>query len=132
MEMAVKIAAMAMVTAVLCVLLRENGRVQAVLLSLAVCVGILVIGVQAISPIWSVLEQMQRLSGLEHEITAPLLKVAGIGLLTQAAAGVCTDVGESALVKAVEVTGSILALYAALPLLSAVLVMLEKLLGGTP
>ncbi len=130
MEMAAKLAAMAMITAVLCVLLRENGKVQAVLLSMAVCVGILVFGVQFISPIWKVLEKLRELSGLDDAVTGPLMKVAGIGLLTQASSGVCTDAGEGALAKAVELTGAILALYVALPLFSAVLTLLEKLLGG--
>lgn len=132
METAAKLAALAMVAAVFCVLLRENGRVQAVLLSLAVCVGILVTGIRFLSPIWSVLEQLRKLSGLDSGITAPLLKVAGIGLLTQAASGVCGDAGEAGLAKAVEVSGAVLGLYASLPLLSAVLVLLEKFLGGAP
>lgn len=132
MELAAKIAAVAMVAAVLCVLLRENGKVLAVLLSLAACAGILVVGVRCLSPIWNVLQQLKKLSGLGDGVTAPLLKVAGIGLLTQAAAGVCIDAGEGGLGKAVEISGSVLALYAALPLLSAVLTLLEKLLGGAP
>ncbi len=132
METAAKLAALAMVAAVFCVLLRESGRVQAVLLSLVVCVGILITGIRFLSPIWSVLEQLRKLSGLDSGITAPLLKVAGIGLLTQAASGVCSDAGEGGLAKAVEVSGAVLGLYASLPLLSAVLVLLEKFLGGAP
>lgn len=132
METAFKIAAMAVVAVVFCVLLRENARVQAVLLSVAVCAVILVLSIQVLTPIWTVLQRLQRLSGLEDGVTAPLLKVAGIGLVTHGAAGVCTDAGESALAKTVEAAGSLLAFYAAIPLLTAVINLLEQLLGGTP
>ena len=46
------------------------------------------------------------------------------------AAGVCSDAGEQALENAVELTASILAVYAALPLLTAVLDLLQEMLGG--
>lgn len=101
------------------------------MLSLLVCVGILVLGLRFLSPVWVVLEQLKRLSGLSDAVTAPLLKVTGIGILTQVAGGVCADAGETSLTKAVELTGSFLALYAAIPLLSSVLELLEQLLGGS-
>ncbi len=130
MDMMVKAAALAMVAAVFCVMLRGSSQVVAVLLSMAACVGILLLGLRFLEPAWSVMRQMQELSGLSDSVTAPVLKVTGIGLLTHIGAGVCQDAGEASLGKTVEISGSVLALYAALPLLSAVLDTLRQLLGG--
>ena len=130
METAYRIAALAIVTAVLCVLLRQSSRPLALLVTLAACVGVLLLGLELLAPVRTVARQLQRLSGLSDAVTGPLWKVVGIGLLTQAASAVCSDAGESALAKTVEVSGSLLALYAALPLLSSVLSLLEQLLGG--
>ena len=48
----------------------------------------------------------------------------------QIAAGVCADAGARGLEKAVELAGSLLAVYASLPLVSSVLDLLQDLLGG--
>ena len=130
MELIVKISVLAVVAAVLCVLLREHAKPTAMLLSLLACAGILLLGMQVFAPVLTVMEQMERLSGLSGDVIAPMLKVAGIGMLTQIASGVCVDAGENALAKAVEMSGSILAIYLSLPLLSSLLTMMEKLLGG--
>ena len=130
MDAVFQTAALAVVTAVLCVVIRQSSKPLALLLTLAACVGIFLLGLKFLAPIRTVAQQLQRLSGLSDAVTGPLWKVVGIGLLTQTAAGLCTDAGESALARTVELSGSLLALYAALPLLSSVLTLLEQLLGG--
>ncbi len=123
-----KLAALATVTAVLCVLIREKAKPLSLGLSLLACVGMLLLGLKFLSPLLSMLEQLQTLSGLRDSVTAPLFKVVGIGILTQISSGVCQDAGEGALSKTVELAGSFLAIYASLPLLSAVLELLQELL----
>lgn len=126
----VQIASLSVVAALLCVVVRENGKTLAMLLSLASCVGILLLALRFFAPVLSVVEQLRSLSGLNETVTAPLLKVTGIGLLAQVAGSVCEDAEERALAKAVEIGGSILSVYAALPLMTAVLDLLEEMLGG--
>ena len=130
MDTMVKLASIAVVAAILSVVVRERGRSMALLLSLGSCVLILSLGMKFLSPIFSVVEQLRDLSGLQDSVTAPLLKVTGIGILTQTAGGVCADAEEKALEKVVQICGSVLGLYASLPLLSSVLSMLEDMLGG--
>lgn len=130
MDIAAKIAGIAMIAAVFCILLREHEKSLSVLASVLACMGILLLTLELLRPVWSVAEQLRRMSHLSDVMTAPLWKVVGIGLLTHMASGVCADAGESALAKIVEVSGSILAVYTSIPLLSAVLSLLETLLGG--
>lgn len=131
MDTAYRIAALAVLAAVLCVLLREREKALAAALSLLACVIVLLLSIKFLQPIWDVLEQLEQLSGLQDSVTAPLLKTVGIGILTQIAMGVCTDAGETALSKIVEISGSILSVYTSLPLLMMVLELLKKLLGGS-
>lgn len=130
MEAAGKIAALAIVSAVLCVLIRENQKPVSILLSLFGCIGLILIGFAFFEPVIAVLDKLADLSGVEDEIVAPMLKVAGVGLLTQISAGICTDAGEGALAKSVELVGTVLAMYASLPLILAVLELVEKMMGG--
>ena len=54
----------------------------------------------------------------------------GIGLLTQLTASVCADAGESTVTRLIELCGSVLGIYTALPLLEAVLSLLRTMLEG--
>lgn len=130
METMTKVATLTAVTAFFCVMLRERERTLALLLSAAACALALLLAMRMVSPILSVAEELRALSGLGAAVTAPLFKVTAIGMLCRIAAGVCADAGEKGLEKAVELSGSVLALYASLPLVSAVLTLLEDMLGG--
>lgn len=130
MEAVFQASSLAVVAAVLCLVVRQQEKPLALLLSLAACAAILLLALKFFSPVLKVVEQLRDLSGLNEAVTAPLLKVTGIGLLTQVAGSVCEDAEERALAKAVEIGGSVLSVYAALPLLSAALDLLEEMLGG--
>ncbi len=130
MDTALRISSLAVVAAVLCLVVRQREKPLALLLSLAACAAVLLLGLRFFSPVLSVVERLRDLSGLNEAVTAPLLKVTGIGLLTQVAGSVCEDAEERTLAKAVEIGGSVLSVYAALPLLSAALELLEEMLGG--
>ena len=129
MEPVIQVAALAVTAAVICMVLRSRTGELAVLVSLAGCVLILLLSLRFLKPILEVFQQLRDLSGLLGSATVPLLKVAGIGLLTQLVGSICEDAGEKALRQAVEIGGGFLAVYVSLPLLSAVISLLEETLG---
>ena len=130
MDMVFRIAGAAMVGAVMCMTVRMHMGPAALLLSLLTCVMIFAVSFQVFEPVFSVLDKLRSLTGLDETVTAPMLKVAGIGLIVQIAGSVCEDAGEKALTKAVETSGALLSVYAALPLMDAVLELLRDVLGG--
>lgn len=125
-----KVVGLAMVAACCCMVLRSQTGALAMALSLLVCALILGATCQLFQPVLQVLDTLRSMSGLEEAVTAPVLKVMGIGFVSQIAVTVCEDTGEKALGQAVEVGCSILALYVTLPLISAVLQLLKDILGG--
>ena len=129
MDIVFQISALAVIAAICCCILRTHVGGIAVALSIVSCILVLLGALQFVSPIVSVVERIQKMTGLSNAITAPLVKVIGIGILTQIACSVCDDAGEKTLHQAVEIAGMILALYVSLPLLSAVLDLLEELLS---
>lgn len=130
MDTFVKICALTAVAVVFCVLLRDMQRPVSALLSILVCVVILSLSVSFLKPILDVFHRLQKISGLSDELTKPLLKVVGISLLSSIMTGICADAGETALGKTLEITGMLLSVYAALPLILAVSELVEKLIGG--
>jgi len=130
MDIFIRIAGAAMLGAVMCMALRMHTGPIALLLSLIICVMIFTVSLHLFQPVVSILEKIRALTGLSSAATAPLLKAAGIGFISQIAGAVCEDAGEKALAKAVDTSGALLSIYAALPILDAVLELLKDALGG--
>ena len=102
----------------------------ALLLTLAACAAMTVSIVRLAEPVVSFLSELRQLAGLEPALLQPLLRTVGIGLLTQLTASVCADAGESTVARLIELCGSVLGIYTALPLLEAVLSLLRTMLEG--
>lgn len=130
MELFLQAAAIAVITVVLTSLLKKTNRELALLLTLAACILIGLFFMRLAEPIVDFLSKLRNLAGLDKTLMTPMLKTIGIGFLTQISATVCADAGENAIAKLVEICGGVLALYVALPLLDAVLDMVEQMSGG--
>ena len=130
MQELIQVSVIGVVTVVFAALLKKNSRELALLLTIAACVLMGILIVRMVEPVLSFLAKLRNLAGVDAELMTPLLKTVGIGLLTQLSASVCTDAGESAIAKLIELCGSILAIYAALPLLEAVIDMIQRMGGG--
>ena len=121
---------LAVICSVLTVLVRERSGVMAVLLSIAACCALLLCSVRFFAPAVEFADRLRSLSGVSSTVTAPLMKITALGILTQMAGSLCEDAGENALAKTVNICGAVFSVYVALPLMSAVMDMLENMLGG--
>ena len=130
MQEFLQVAVIGVVTVVFAALLKRNSGELAILLTIGACVLMGVLIVRMTEPVLTFLGKLRNLAGLDTELMTPLLKTVGIGLLTQLAASVCTDAGESAIAKLIELCGSVLAIYLALPLLEAVMDLIQSMSGG--
>ena len=83
-----------------------------------------------LQPVAELLARLRRAGNLDGDMVAILLKTAGVALLTEVGDTVCADAGEGSLGKMIRVCGGAAALYLALPLLTAVLDLLEQMIGG--
>ena len=119
---------LAMTTTVLVLCVKKQAPELGMLLSAAGCVlaGLLLLA--RITPLLDLIRELGEKAGLEPAMTAPLLKVLGLGLLTTVSASVCADAGQSAMARLLELGGGLLCLLVSLPLLRAVLDLLEDLL----
>lgn len=118
------------VTVLLSAMLRKTNHELGILLTLAACVLIGLLLLKLAEPIVEFMAKLRNLAGLDKTLTEPILKTIGIGLMTQIGATVCADAGENAIAKMIEVCGGALALYVSLPLLEAVLSLIDTMSGG--
>lgn len=130
MEAFLQVAVIGVITVLLSTLLKKKNGEAALLLTLAACVVIALLLTQMVEPVLEFLRKLRDLTGLDETLMTPMVKAIGIGILTQICANVCLDAGESAIAKLVELCGGILTIYVALPLLEAVIDMVETMSGG--
>ena len=101
---------------VLCLVLRDHARTQAVLLGAAVVVSVLLGALPEVQRIVRAAYGIYIKSGLDPGYFGILCRAVGIGWITQLAVDICKDCGEQAIAGAAELCGRLCLLTLALPL----------------
>ena len=124
----IKIAAAAIAAAVCAVVVRRQAPELA--LTLTICGGavILLYCSGALSAAMELMDKLMETGGLSRQVVEPVVKTAGIAIVTRLAADFCRDAKEGGLASAVELAGTALALVTVLPLMSAVVDLLTGLI----
>ncbi|MEG1857440.1 MAG: SpoIIIAC/SpoIIIAD family protein [Pseudoflavonifractor sp.] len=124
-----KIAAVAIIAALCAVAVKKNVQELGLVIALAACVLTLILTLGAIQSVMDLLDMLARTAGLSPAVLSPVIKTVGIAILTRIAAEICRDAKENGIASAVETAGAATALVAALPLVRAVLSMMNRLLS---
>lgn len=128
MEAVWQIVALGLLGAVLAALLKKHTPELALLLAVAVCGATVLAAVRGVREVWAFLEDLLAAVEISSTLFLPLLKTAGIAVVTRIGADLCRDAGESAVASAVEMAGAMGALLAVLPLMQAAWEVLRSLL----
>ena len=128
MELFWQAAALTVVGVLLRMLLRDS-RELGTLLSLTVCTLTAAAAVSLLSPVAEFLGELRQMGGMDREFLTILLKCTGIGMVGELAALLCTDAGESAMAKGVELLEHAALLLLSLPLMRRLVELLEEVLG---
>ena len=128
-ELMLKVAAGA-VCAVLCAVMVRRGAVEFALAVVLAALGwILLQTGKALSGVLEVMGRLVQLGGLETAVIEPVVKVVGLSMIARITAELCRGAGESGIAAAVELTGTVLALGAVLPLITAVVELIAELMA---
>ncbi len=125
-----KVAGIALIAALLASILDKRDRSLGIALGLLACIIAMLGCIRTVRPVAAFFEELSTLSGLGGAYLAPLVKTAGIGLVTQVTCAVCADCGQNALAKVAELCGTAAALCMSLPLLRGVLELIREMMGG--
>lgn len=123
-------AALAIIGAVLALVLQKQSKELSILLVLACGICIYFLAAHFLEPVIDFVLELQLMGNLDGEMVRLLLKATGIGILAEVSGTICEDAGEATLGKMVRLSGSCAAMYLALPMLTAVMEMVKKLLEG--
>ena len=129
MELMTQAAGICVIAALLGLVLRRGSPEASLLLALAAVSAILLALGKPLGELLAFLDDLTEQAGVSPALFRPLYKIAGIALVVKIGEGLCRDAGESALASVLELTGTVCALLAALPLLRSVLNLIGEPLG---
>ena len=113
---------------ILCITLAKHEKDFSILLSLAVGCMVFTAAFGFIEPIISFIQKLEDIGKLNHEMISILVKVLGIGLLSEFVSMICADAGNAALGKTLKVLSSVVILWLALPMLHSLLDLIDDIL----
>ncbi len=122
-------ASFCIIGSVLCLVLREHARTQAVLLGAAVVICVLLGTLPEVQRIVRTAYGIYIKSGLDPGYFGILCRAIGIAWITQLAVDICKDCGENAIAGAAELCGRICLLVLALPLFLRVAETVMEVMG---
>lgn len=129
MSLFLKITAGVLLATIISVILSKQGKEFSLLLTVCItsCIGIAAVSV--FEPIIAFLTRLTEIGRLQDGFLSILLKIVGIGLLSQITITVCADAGNQAFSKILQIVATVVILWLCLPLLEQMLSLFESLLG---
>ena len=109
--------------------LGSGGKQMGTLLVILICVSLGTVLLGYLKPVLDFLQILRSLSGVSSEMVATLLKITGIGLISEISALICADAGCAAMGKSLQLAGSGVILWLSLPLFTALAELLQQILG---
>ncbi len=124
----IKAVAIALIAVVLGLILAKQNKDISVLLTLAVCAVIVIVALEYLHPVIDFFRKLKVLGQLDSELFGVLLKAVGIGLLSEITGLICTDSGNGALGKTLQILSTAVIIWISLPLLNSLLDLVGKIL----
>lgn len=109
--------------------LGAKGKEFSLLISLLVCVLVTMAGIKYLEPVIDFLGILKNLSGTNDQVITIILKITGIGLITEVASLICADSGSASLGKTLQLLGSSVILWLSIPMFSMLMELLQRILG---
>ena len=126
----IQTAASAMIGIILILTIRGKKGEIALLLSIACCCIALYGVVQILTPVRDFIEALMITSQIDTDLIKNLMKILGIGLIGEITSSVCADSGNTAIGKTVQLAATAMILYLSLPLFTALLELVERIMGN--
>ena len=117
-----------MIALVLAAAVEKREGDLATVLTMAVCAMTVTAALTALSPVLSFLYRLEDIGHLEGGILGILLKVLGVGLVTETGSLICSDGGSNAMGRTLQLLGCCVMLRLSLPVMDSMLMLIQKIL----
>lgn len=124
----VQIVSLGFVVTVLALILKEQKPIFAFLLVTITGIAIFLFLLGKISAVIRVLEQLADRSQVNHVFFVTILKIIGVAYIAEFGAQVVRDAGQDSIASKIELTGKILIMVMAIPIITVIIDTVMKLM----
>lgn len=124
-----KINALILIGVILWMVLQNQNKEIAFLLSVAICCISVAMAVGYIKPVLELVWKLSQVGGLEDSVLHQLLRTVGIGFAAEITGRICTDAGNASAGVVARFSGSVAMLYCGIPMIQALMGMIQELVG---
>lgn len=129
MELYWKAVAAALIAVILCLVLSKQEKDLSLMLNMAVCSMVCLLGITFLEPVLEFLRELEVLGSMQKDMLRTLLKAVGISLTAEISGMICADSGNASLGKAIHMLANAVILYLSLPIMRTMLELIQKILG---
>ena len=129
MDVFLKAVAGVLTAVILWLCIDKDNKGVSVLLTIGVCTMIVTIAATFLQPIISFVFEIQHLGELDSDLLGVVLKVVGIGLLTEVSMMICKDAGNETMGKSLQLLSSAAVIWISIPVFEKLISLLETILG---
>ena len=128
MEIFTKSAGGILIAILLFHVISKQGKEFSLLLTVAVCCMVAAVAVGYLAPVVAFFEKLQTVGQLDSSLLQVVLKAVGIGILSEITGLICTDAGNAALGKSIQILACAVVLWMSIPLFTSLLELVEEIL----
>lgn len=128
MDIFLKAAGGVLIALVLYLVLSKQGKDVSLLLTVAVCCMVAAAAVNYLKPVIDFFETLQSIGQLDSGLLRIILRAVGIGLLAEITGLICTDAGNAALGKTLQLLACAVVLWMSVPLFTNIITLIEEIL----
>ena len=110
--------------------LNKSNRDTSVLMSLAACAMAIIASAAFLQPVVSFVKKLQDVGKLDADLVSVVLKVVGVGIVTEIAVLICKDAGNESMGKTLQFVSASAILWMSIPVFEKLLALLDKILGA--
>lgn len=125
-----KIVVFAVVVCLMSIVLKENFKTGAVMLTVCGCLSLFLIFAQIFAVVKESLDMPEFTQGVRSDALSVIFKTLMVAYLTSFGSDVCSDAGEKAIAHALETVGKAIMLSMALPMLVGIFHSVKDIIGG--
>ena len=129
MDIFLKITAAILTAVILWINISKSNKDISVLMSLSVSAMALIAAAGLLQPVVSFIQKLLSASDIDGDLVSVILKVVGIGVVTELAVMICKDAGNETMGKTLQFVSSTTALLVSIPVFEKLLTLLDKILG---
>ena len=129
MDILLKAVAGVLLAVIASLILSRQGKDFSILLVISVCCMICSAAVEYYLQIFEFIGTLERIGNLNSELISIILRAVGIGILTEITVLICSDSGNAALGKVIQMLSSAVIIWLCIPLFTELLGLVEGILN---